>query len=131
MPRVGHRAAAFVLAAVIGWPVLLAQAAVLSTRAIVDTASLAPSDPVRLQAQLARADVQAELIRQGLGPEQALRRVAALSDPEAAELSRQLDAQPAGAHAMVAAVLIGLAALVVGWRQRQGHACPAALIRRC
>jgi hypothetical protein len=55
-----------------------------------------PSDRERVQALLARPDVQKALEKKGIAPADAAARVQAMSDPEVAQLAGRLDALPAG-----------------------------------
>ncbi len=83
--------------------------------ALVPTADLLPQDRSSDEARetirglLAREEVQARLRTQGIDPEEAWARVAALSDAEAQEIARRIDSLPAGSGAvgvLVTAVLI-------------------------
>ncbi len=68
-----------------------------------------------VQAQLARDDVQQAMIRLGVDPAEAGMRVAALSEPELAQLQGQLDQLPAGGSilALIGAVFVVLLILEV------------------
>lgn len=68
-----------------------------------------------VQAQLAREDVQQAMIRLGVDPAEAGLRVAALSEPELAQLQGQLDQLPAGGSilALIGAVFVVLLILEV------------------
>lgn len=71
------------------------------TAAVMDTQQVMSLDARNaqiglLQAQLARDDIRQGLIELGVDPNQALARVAALSDQELAQLQGQLDSLPAG-----------------------------------
>jgi hypothetical protein len=85
----------------------------------VARADLVPSVAVNagehLAAWLARGDVAAELARLGVEPEEARRRLAALSDAEAQALAQRIDALPAGGGfgAVVLVVAIVLAVLII------------------
>ena len=72
-----------------------------------------------LQTLLARQDVQAELVRYGLDPDQAKARVTALTDDEVEALNGQIDQLVAGGDGIVGAlVLIFLVLLftdIMGW----------------
>ncbi len=83
--------------------------------ALVPTADLAPPDRSpeaareKIMGLLAREEVEARLRTQGIDPEEARARVAALSDAEALEIARRIDSLPAGAGAvgvLVTAILI-------------------------
>jgi len=73
----------------------------------------------RLEALLARQDVQSEFVKHGLSPDQAKARVAALTDDEARTVSVHLDGLAAGGNGIVGAlVLIFLVLLftdIMGW----------------
>ncbi|MFN3586506.1 MAG: PA2779 family protein [Moraxellaceae bacterium] len=61
---------------------------------------------------LARADVQAELVRYGVSPDMAARRVADMSDAEVATLHGRLGDTPAGAGVVGAIVFVFVLLLV-------------------
>jgi len=73
----------------------------------------------RLETLLAREDVQAELVRHGLNPEQAKARVVALTDDEVRALNGQIDDLAAGGNGIIGAlVLVFLVLLftdIMGW----------------
>ena len=75
-----------------------AHAALVSTEeaARLADASQTESGHARLAAALARDDVRAELLRQGVDPALAQERIAALTDAEATRLANQIDSAPAG-----------------------------------
>lgn len=89
-----------------------AQAAMLSTEQVAQAAHSAPdkageqalSSHERLDAMLARAEVQAELQRYGVTEDQARERIAALTDEEAAALLKHVDDAPAGG--IIGAILL-------------------------
>ncbi|MBL0730927.1 PA2779 family protein [Piscinibacter sp. HJYY11] len=60
----------------------------------------------QLQARLNRADVASALMERGVSSEEASRRVAALSDAEAAMLLAEIDEAPAGASGELIGTLI-------------------------
>lgn len=76
------------------------QARLISTEAVaVTSAAGQPSDARhRLLVAVERADVAAALVARGVDPQQARERLMALTDAEAAELARGMDAAPAGAY---------------------------------
>lgn len=97
-----RRAWTWLLAASLSYAGLIqgAQAALIGTGqvAAVGAAAAAPTDAhARLSGLLERADVVAALTERGVSVEQARARVAALSDAEAAHVTAQIDAAPAGA----------------------------------
>jgi hypothetical protein len=85
---VGIIAALFLLAAA------PARAGMISSDAAIPQP---PSDRERVEAVLARPEVQKELEKHGLAPADAAARVQALSDREVAQLAGRLDSLPAGA----------------------------------
>jgi len=66
-----------------------------------------------LQQILAREDVQSGLIKQGLDPIEAKRRVESLTDSEVIQLANQIEQLPAGGDAIGAVVGILLIVLLV------------------
>lgn len=82
--------------------------------AIVDTESLLETETNRIKVEtfLARADVQQQLVKQGIDPEQALSRVNRLTDTEVNTLAEKIDTMPAGGDVVGAAVFIFLVLLV-------------------
>jgi hypothetical protein len=87
-----------------------AQAAMVTTGDVIkDDASLA-TDRDRLNALMQRQEVRQELQRQGIDPNEAASRVAALSDAEVAEVTARLDELPAGQSAI--GIIVGAAVLV-------------------
>ena len=87
-----------------------AQAAMVSTADIVAGDSSLASDRDRLNALIQREEVREEFRRQGVDPDEAAARVAALSDAEVAEITARIDELPAGQNAI--AVIVGAAVLV-------------------
>ncbi|WP_340119598.1 PA2779 family protein [Pelagibius sp. 7325] len=102
-----------VLVAVFGFQSLAivpAQAAMVATGDVItEDASLA-SDRDRLNTLMQRGEVRQELQRQGIDPDEAAARVAALSDAEVAQVTARLDELPAGQSAI--GVIVGAAVLV-------------------
>lgn len=66
-----------------------------------------------INALIGREDVQSALIRQGLDPQEAKQRVAALSDAEAVKLAGMLDDLPAGGSAIGFLVTVILVVFLV------------------
>ena len=60
----------------------------------------------RLQELLARPDVQAELVRQGVDPALAAERAASLSAEDAQKLAANMDSAPAGGDVLGAILLV-------------------------
>jgi hypothetical protein len=87
-----------------------AQAAMVATGDVItEDASLA-SDRDRLNALMQRGEVRQELQRQGIDPDEAAARVAALSDAEVAQVTARLDELPAGQSAI--GIIVGAAVLI-------------------
>ncbi|PMR76993.1 PA2779 family protein [Billgrantia endophytica] len=70
------------------------------------------ADRERIQEILSRADVQEQLIAQGVDLAEVDARVAALSDEEARQMADQLEQLPAGASAVGALLLVFVILLV-------------------
>ena len=85
---------------------LPAQAGIVSSEALV-----AGTQQERLAGLLQRSDVRARLQAYGVDPLQAMERVAALSDEEAARLAAQIDELPAGGDALGVALVVFLVLL--------------------
>lgn len=66
----------------------------------------------RVQEFLARPDVQAELVRQGVDPALATERAASLSPQEAQQLALQMESAPAGGDVLGAILLVFFVLLV-------------------
>ncbi|KZE25316.1 PA2779 family protein [Crenobacter luteus] len=83
-----------------------AQAAMIGVEQMQAASRSADGDAARAQVleALSRADVVAELERQGVSPEAARERVAALSDADAKRLAEQVDKAPAGG--IIGAILL-------------------------
>lgn len=77
-------------------PAAAAQTAGLVSTESALQADTASSDRQRINDVLARADVQDQLLAQGVSVDQVKDRVAALSDAEARQMADRLDAMPAG-----------------------------------
>jgi hypothetical protein len=78
----------------------------------------APSDRARVQALLARPDVQKELEKMGIAPADAGARVQAMSDAEVAQVAGRLDNLPAGAavsndELLLIIIIILLVAIII------------------
>jgi hypothetical protein len=90
---------------------LPAQAALVTTDVLV-SAQQAEMDRGRVQNMLDREDVKQQLLAHGVDPQQAIERVAALSDQEVHRLSKKMDEMPAGGDAIGALVFVFLVLLV-------------------
>ena len=90
-----------------------AQAALVPTEEAARLAGVtqAESGHARLTAALARDDVRAEMLRQGVDPALAQERIAALTDDEATRLADQIDSAPAGG--IIGAILLVFFVLLV------------------
>jgi hypothetical protein len=90
-----------------------AHASLISTEQVARAAATgeAESGHARLAAMLARADVQAEMERQGLDAALAAERIAALTDEEATMLADEVDRAPAGG--IIGAILLVFFVLLV------------------
>ncbi len=71
----------------------------------------AGSGHARLTSALSRADVRAAMERQGVDPELAIERVAALTDDEAGQLAEKINSAPAGG--IIGALLLVFFVLLV------------------
>ena len=90
----------------------LAGAAVIETETLVSTQEVDASRD-RLTALLAREDVGAALLGQGITAEEAQQRANSLSDQEVVKLAQNLDALPAGADGGVGSVIGALVFIFV------------------
>lgn len=82
--------------ACMGMPLPAAHAEIISTQKAVTEVAPVQSSRTRIQQLLAREDVRAELRRNGVDPDEAAARTAALSDEEIDKLAGRLDTLPAG-----------------------------------
>lgn len=99
IPRTFRRCISRVLIASVALPCMplpAAHAEIISTEQVFAQTTPAQSRRARVEALLARTDVRAELARQGVDPDQAAARTAALSDAEIEALVGRIDALPAG-----------------------------------
>lgn len=83
-----------VATALVGLP-LKANAAIVATDSALQSSQSA-AQRERVTEFLLRADVQKEMQSQGLGANQAIERVAAMTDAEVAQLAGRIDQAPAG-----------------------------------
>jgi hypothetical protein len=93
----------------VSMPLNVARAALVSTDEVV-APSQAGADRARVAAFIAREDVQAELRRMGVDPNEAAARVAVMSDVEIQKIANRIDEMPAGQSAIGA--LIGAVVLI-------------------
>jgi hypothetical protein len=94
-------------------PVAAAQTAGLVTTQSALQADTVSSDRERINDVLARADVQDQLLAQGVSVDQVQDRVAALSNAEVSQMADQLDAMPAGAGGVIGALFAVFVILLV------------------
>ncbi len=87
-------------------------AAIISTEQVV-SASAAQQNRARIAATFDRADVQVELQKMGVTPDEAKARVAALSDAETASIAHRVDAMPAGGDGIVGGLIFIFVLLLV------------------
>lgn len=104
-----------VLMAFMTVPIGLAQAKMVTTDQVI-TQSNPSDDRAQVLSFLMRDDVQQQLTRLGVDPDEAARRVATLSDDEVQQIAGRLDQLPAGEGAVgiiVGAVLIIFLVLLI------------------
>lgn len=94
-------------------PAGVAQAGMVATDSVVATEQVDGRSIVR--AYLARSEVRDALYRQGVDPQEAMQRVAVLSDSEIAMISGRIEDEPAGQALgiVIAAALIALIVILV------------------
>ncbi|HEX6591739.1 MAG TPA: PA2779 family protein [Moraxellaceae bacterium] len=112
MNRRSLRTTSLLLLASLACTSLPVQAVVITTEEATAVSTALSPERDRLAAALARADVQAELARYGVGVEQAQARVAALSDEEVQRLIQKFDEMPAGGSVLGVIVFVFLVLLV-------------------
>jgi hypothetical protein len=111
-------AALAVMMTLLSAPVIPAQAAIVGTDQIIGSSDAARDSATardKVSAFLAREDVRAELQRLGLSPEEAEKRVGALSDEEIDMIAGKIDTLPAGEGigAIVGAIVLVFIILLV------------------
>jgi len=84
-------------------PVAPASAGMISTDRIIEQ-NQTNADRERVNAFVARDDVRKEFQKQGVNPDEAAARVAALSDIEIGQIAQKLDNMPAGQDAATAVI---------------------------
>lgn len=89
-----------------------AQAAIITTDQVV-AAAAAQQNRAKIEANFARPDVQAELQKMGISPEEAQARVAALTDAETASVAHQIDSLPAGGDGVIGTIVFIFVLLLV------------------
>jgi hypothetical protein len=100
------------VAVTIALPCQSALAALIGTDAVADFPN-AQVDRDRVLQLLAREEVRAALLAQGLDPAEAQARVASLSDSEIREIAARLESLPAGGDGFGAAIAVLLIILLV------------------
>lgn len=96
-------------------PIGTAQAGLVSTEQVVEQRSAA-ADRARLEAILLRDDVRQQMEALGVDTQEALDRLAGLSDQEVQQIAGQLDELPAGQNFLVGVLVVAgivLIALVI------------------
>lgn len=93
-------------------PAPAAHAALVSTERVV-TAEQHQDARTKLNAFLAREDVQKQMRELGVSPKEAKARVAALSDEEVARIQGKIDSMPAGGDFFGAVLGVGLIVFLV------------------
>ena len=93
----------------VSMPLGAARAALVATEQVVEKSEV-EVDRMRIAALMSRDDVQRQLRAHNVDPDEALARVAALSDAEVREIADRNDALPAGQDAL--GTLLGVAVIV-------------------
>jgi len=91
-------------------PIAPASAGLISTERVIEQ-DQAKADRERVNTFVAREDVRKEFQKQGVNPDEAAARVAALSDAEIGRIAQKLDNLPAGQDG-AATALIGAAVTI-------------------
>lgn len=96
-----------------------AAAALVATDQVAAAARGAQAERSRVEAALARQDVQDGLIRHGVKPQDVKARVDALTDEEARLVANQIDQLPAGGDSVLGVLLLIFLVLlftdIMGW----------------
>jgi hypothetical protein len=111
-----QRNLARVLAVCIGFagaPIPAVHAELVATDQIEASAQARPHGRAFVNALLDRADVRAALERQGVRPEDAKARVAAMSDREVEGLAQKIDSLPAGAGGVEAVLWVAFLVFLI------------------
>lgn len=104
-----------VLMMAVSMPIGIAQAALVPTDRIIESSEL-ETDRARVVAFIAREDVRGEMQAMGVDPDEAVARVALMTDAEVRQTAARIDQLPAGqgvAEALVGAVLIIFIVLLI------------------
>lgn len=108
--RLLGRLVAFVIA-LQALPVGVAQAGLVGTEAVISGESA--DQRAKVRTFIARDEVRAALVQQGVDPGEAAERIAAMSGAEIALLAAHIEDEPAGQGLLGIVVLAGLVALIV------------------
>jgi hypothetical protein len=96
-----------------------ASAALIATDEVAASVRGVQAERSRVEAALARQDVQQGLIRHGVDPREVKARVDALTDDEARLVAQQLDRLPAGGDSVLGVLLVLFLVLlftdIMGW----------------
>jgi len=92
-------------------PVAPGQAALIGTDRVIDQADRRSHE--RVVAFVTRDDVRAQLEHFGVSPEEARKRVSALSDDEIRQIAGKLDTLPAGEGVLETILIVGVVVFVV------------------
>ncbi len=96
-----------------------AAAALIATEQVAAGARGAQAERSRVEAALARQDVQDGLVRHGVKPQDVKARVDALTDDEARLVAQQIDQLPAGGDSVLGVLLVIFLVLlftdIMGW----------------
>lgn len=89
-----------------------AYADIVSTQDMV-TEQRAGVNKAQLTQQLERSEVQEQLVRYGVDPDEALQRINSMTDEEILELTANIDELPAGAGAVTVVLLLFIIWLLI------------------
>jgi hypothetical protein len=102
-------------------PLTVVHAAMVTTDQVIDQTAL-QGDRARVEAFMARADVRREMAAMGVDPDEAIDRIAGLSDREILQIATYIDQDPAGQSAVAAIIgalllvfIILLITDLIGW----------------
>jgi len=96
----------------VSMPLGTVQAALVTTDQVVERSEI-QGERARIAALMMREDVQRQLKAQGVDPDEALARVAMLSDAEVRQIAGRIDAMPAGQDALGTVVAVALIAFII------------------
>jgi len=105
--------AAVILSLLVNVPLVgRASADIIRTEQLID-AHRSATDRERVERFMAREDVRTELLKYGVGSEEAMARIAALSDQEIEEIATRIDQLPAGQDGVGAVLGVAFAVFVI------------------